>query len=192
MKGLKILLGAIYAVLIILILLSLKKCDKNHEHTSNENNDSVKTEIPVIDTPNTDTIVETTEDTNAVDRAREIGGFGALKVTLLWDFKADIDLHVFEPNGFHICYNRKKDASTGGELDQDNRSGGPGSAENIYWTEPPSGTYNVYLKYYAKNGMNTNSGECTVVIFREGQETEVRKVMMHQVGQEEHITTFTI
>lgn len=191
MKGMKIFLGAIYVVLIILLLLSLKRCGRESEI---DINDTCKIDSAEIDIPLTDSMPEPdlVTDTDAVEQAQEIGSSGALKITLLWDFKADIDLHVVEPNGFHIYYGNKTDSSTGGQLDRDNIPGGPGSAENIFWTNPPSGDYRVYIKYYSKKTEIAQSGECTVVIFREGSEPEVRKVMMSDEGQIANITILTI
>ena len=55
---------------------------------------------------------------------------GDPQFTLLWDSKADIDLHVIEPGGKEIFWNDPK-GKLGGELDVDNVEGfGP---ENIYW-----------------------------------------------------------
>ena len=144
MKGIKIFLGSIYAVLIILILLSLMRCNRESER---QVIDTVLDDNEMIDTSVTDSILEPVEDPDAIEQAQEIGGSGALKITLLWDFVGDIDLHVYEPNGFHIYYkgDHKKDLETGGELDQDNIPGGPGSAENIFWTNPPSGKYIVNI-----------------------------------------------
>ena len=167
MKGIKIFLWSIYIVLIILILLSLIRCNKDSEP-------------------------QLVEDPESVEQAQEIGGSGGLKITLLWDFEADIDLHVTEPNGFTIYFSNDNDPETGGELDHDNTEGGIGSAENIFWTNPPSGTYEVNIHYYQKKTLIARSGECTVVIFREGRSPEVRKVRMTHKGQFEHIATFTI
>lgn len=191
MKGLKLFLGSIYVVLIILLLLSLMRCDRDSEP---QIQDTSRTNEELIDTTPIDSLPTPVEDPDAVEQAQEIGGSGALKITLLWDFIADIDLHVYEPNGFHIYYDQSHlhDPETGGQLDRDNIDGGPKSAENIFWTNPPSGNYRVSIKYYAKKSNPAQSGECTVVIFREGREPEVRKVMMTTVNQVEHIATFTI
>ncbi|MDR1259042.1 MAG: hypothetical protein LBK65_07190 [Tannerellaceae bacterium] len=93
----------------------------------------------------------------AFDDAREnisiaegalISGFGEIKVTLTWDFVADVDLHVIEPSG-HRIYFGDKYSLTGGFLDFDNTVAyGP---ENIYWEDAPEGTYEVYLDHYAGN-----------------------------------------
>ena len=101
------------------------------------------------------------------DQARQVGHDGRLKITLLWDFPGDVDLHVKEPNNFEIFYSNSVDLRTGGYLDVDNRVGGIGSAENIYWDTPPAGHYIVSLVYFAATGSHTAGGPCTVVVKRD-------------------------
>ena len=81
---------------------------------------------------------------------------GDPQFTLLWDTKADIDLHVVEPGGKEIYWNDRK-GRQGGELDVDNIDGfGP---ENIYWLKQnedgskelgpgPPGEYRWWVVYY--------------------------------------------
>jgi len=85
---------------------------------------------------------------------------GDPQFTLLWDSKADIDLHVIEPGGKEIFWNDTK-GRFGGELDVDNVEGfGP---ENIYWLKVapdgskdlgpgPPGEYKWFVLYYGGNG----------------------------------------
>jgi hypothetical protein len=85
---------------------------------------------------------------------------GDPQFTLLWDSKADIDLHVVEPGGKEIFWNDPK-GKRGGELDVDNVEGfGP---ENIYWLKlnedgskdlgpGPPGEYKWWVQYYGGNG----------------------------------------
>ena len=55
---------------------------------------------------------------------------GDPQFTLLWDNDSDLDLHVIEPGGKEIYWEKPK-GKHGGELDVDNTKGfGP---ENIYW-----------------------------------------------------------
>ncbi len=91
-------------------------------------------------------------------------GIGSLKVTLSWDFYADIDLHALEPNGTTIWW-QNPTSSTGGFLDVDNREGGPGAIENIYWETPEEGAYHFYLNYY--DGIQ--SGTCTATVTYKGE-----------------------
>lgn len=84
---------------------------------------------------------------------------GDPQFTLLWDSKADIDIHVVEPGGKEIFWNDPK-GRQGGELDVDNQDGfGP---ENIYWLRQgedgsrelgpgPPGEYKWWVHYYGGN-----------------------------------------
>lgn len=97
-------------------------------------------------------------------------GIGALKATLTWNFYADVDLHAFEPDGDHIYYANSISYDSGGYLDVDNRAGGNGATENIYWEEPEEGTYEFAIDYYGPstyNGMS-QSGVCQVSILYKG------------------------
>ena len=85
---------------------------------------------------------------------------GDPQFTLLWDSKADIDLHVIEPGGKEIYWNDPR-GKFGGELDVDNVEGfGP---ENVYWLKlgadgskdlgpGPPGEYKWFVAYYGGNG----------------------------------------
>lgn len=83
---------------------------------------------------------------------------GDPQFTLVWDSKADLDLHVEEPGGTHIWWRNRK-SNDGGLLDVDDSDGfGP---ENIYWNETigpdgartagkgPPGIYKWYVRYYS-------------------------------------------
>ena len=75
-------------------------------------------------------------------------GNGVVKITLIWDNYADIDLHCIDPAGDHIYYANMY-SSTGGFLDYDNTEAyGP---ENIYFNPAPAGTYRVFIHYFAEN-----------------------------------------
>jgi len=84
---------------------------------------------------------------------------GNPQFTLIWDSKADLDLHVKEPGGSEIYWEERK-GTDGGELDVDDVDGfGP---ENIYWGggldqgNGPPGEYKWYVHYYA--GFDGRSG----------------------------------
>lgn len=49
------------------------------------------------------------------------GGTGKLQVSLSWNKPNDVDLHLYEPNGFHIFYNYAI-SDNGGELDVDSNA----------------------------------------------------------------------
>lgn len=143
MRLLRLTLVAAY-VLLVAALLLLRQCGP-------------------AETPRADTA----PPRDLIDRAERTGQRGKLKVTLLWNHKADLDLHVVPPGGHEIFYDNKRDPVTGGYLDVDNIHGGNGSAENIYWDNPPTGQYEVSVVYYnpRPEGSAPRRGTCTVVVF---------------------------
>jgi hypothetical protein len=75
-------------------------------------------------------------------------GHGEVQVQLIWPQEnVDLDLHVTEPDGFEINYIDDVSPS-GGWLDYDNLFGA-GVPENVFWTDPPTGTYTVDLVYFS-------------------------------------------
>ena len=177
MKTLKTVLFSTYALLAILLLI---------------NYNTNKTEAS---TRSSDTLTEEPVDTADVVRpAEKVGNNGALKVTLLWNFEGDIDLHVKQPNNKEIYYDHKNDASTGGALDVDNQNGGNGSAENIYWARPPKGEYTIQLVYYqqSKSTGVVGSGICKVVVFQEGKAPQTYTTEMSEVKETKTIIKIKI
>lgn len=177
MKTLKTVLFSTYALLAILLLI---------------NYNTNKTEAS---TRSSDTLTEEPVDTADVVRtAEKVGNNGALKVTLLWNFEGDIDLHVKQPNNKEIYYDHKNDASTGGALDVDNQNGGNGSAENIYWARPPKGEYTIQLVYYqqSKSTGVVGSGICKVVVFQEGKAPQTYTTEMTEVKETKAIIKIKI
>lgn len=200
MKILKITLAAIYPILIILLLLSNCRGCKQKEIVR-EVRSRVDTVVLVVpDTTTHAEPVDTTvaeparEDSALIDQAQQTGQSGDLKVTLLWNFPADIDVHVRQPNGRTIFYANRSDSSTGGYLDVDNQEGGRGAAENIYWENPPRGKYQVKLHYYQSSRANgvAGRGKCTVVVFQKGQEPKTYDIHMNHVDETKNVTTITI
>ena len=177
MKTLKTVLFSTYALLAILLLI---------------NYNTNKTEAS---TRSSDTLTEEPVDTADVVRtAEKVGNNGTLKVTLLWNFEGDIDLHVKQPNNKEIYYDHKNDASTGGALDVDNQNGGNGSAENIYWARPPKGEYTIQLVYYqqSKSTGVVGSGICKVVVFQEGKAPQTYTTEMSEVKETKTIIKIKI
>jgi hypothetical protein len=79
-------------------------------------------------------------------------GTGDVKVTLSFDRLHDLDLHVVEPNGDEIFYDRP-DSATGGRLDLDSGAGcepSAASSENVFWPPggAPAGEYRVSVHNY--------------------------------------------
>ena len=170
MKALKYILAGTYVAIIILLLLNMQQCSNRKEESEEE------------------------PEEEEIARAISIGNSGELKITLLWDFYADIDLHVLQPNGNRIYFRAKKDLQTGGALDVDNTEGGSGSAENIYWSQPPKGEYKVSLDFYgfSTNTENMETGECTVIVFQEGMEPKTYKTEMRTLKEHKHIVTIHV
>ncbi len=173
MKKLKVLLMVIYPIIILLLLLNMIDCSGTATQPV--------APTPPVSTPTTEAPVEEAPDEELARRADETGGTGDLKVTLLWDFDGDIDLHVVQPNLNEIDYRRKADSSTGGSLDIDNMAGGVGAAENIYWENPPQGVYKVSLVYYqaSRDSKRADKGICTVIVKNRGRSQQYKVEMSH-------------
>lgn len=167
MKPLKIFLGLIYIILLLLLLLlGLKTCRNNN------------IEPPRIEEPQEvqDSVPEVPVDTASLIReAEEVDSNGDLRITLMWDFLSDIDLHVIEPSGEEIFYDHLRSRS-GGRLNRDNLRGGEGAAENVYWENPPKGQYKVSVVYYKANTPVPAQGDCNIVVFKRGCEPEYHNV----------------
>jgi hypothetical protein len=79
-------------------------------------------------------------------------GTGDVKVTLSFDRLHDLDLHVIEPSGDEIYYERTVTGS-GGQLDLDSGSHcmpSPANSENVFWPPggAPAGTYKVSVQNF--------------------------------------------
>jgi hypothetical protein len=80
---------------------------------------------------------------------------GDFQISLAWDGNADLDLHVFCPDGEEISYSRR--SSCGGTLDIDmngpkNQSTTP--VENAFWPEGqvPKGKFKIAVTLYERKG----------------------------------------
>jgi hypothetical protein len=111
-------------------------------------------------------------------------GTGDVKVTLEWESDADLDLHVFEPDGTEIYFSERGPTATGGELDVDANVGCDenGSLENVFWPpgDAPSGDYRVEVNGYSVD--DCGSGDFKLTIQVAGQEPQVE---FGSVGQDE-------
>jgi len=107
---------------------------------------------------------------------------GDPQFTLIWDTNADLDLHVIEPGGKEI-YWEKPNGVFGGELDVDNTKGfGP---ENIYWLQDnpdggdkikgmgPPGEYKWFVVYWGGFGGIPKPTHWKVRIKHDGRVTVV-------------------
>lgn len=92
------------------------------------------------------------------ERVKNAGGKvdGILRISLSWSNYDDLDLHLFEPNGYEICFRNKRTISpTGGMLDVDMNAGMGTTVtpvENIFWTKNPKieGTYKIVVHQFSR------------------------------------------
>jgi uncharacterized protein YbjQ (UPF0145 family) len=91
---------------------------------------------------------------------REGGATGELRISLLWNNKNDLDLHVTPPSGEEIYFGHKK-SRCGGELDVDMNVHGNSTTpiENVYWAHgsAPRGRYQVAVKQFKCRDGNTRT-----------------------------------
>jgi hypothetical protein len=107
-------------------------------------------------------------------------GTGDVQITLQWDTEADLDLHVFEPDGTEIYFGNRGPTATLGELDVDanaacgNPDGLDGGVENVFWPsgDAPPGDYQV-LVYGYDVSCGDGADTYTVTIQAAGQEGQV-------------------
>lgn len=174
MKSLKVILASIYAVLIILLLLMYRCNGRVPQHIPITDSVATPIAIPIQEVP------------------IDVGGSGELKITLMWDFYADIDIHVIEPSGNHIYYANQRNLGTSGNLDVDNRIGGNGAAENVYWENCPKGVYDIDVHYYGSGSSNLGTGDAgivTVYIMYKGLAYEY-KVELRSIGDRVDVANF--
>ena len=106
---------------------------------------------------------------------------GTITATLTWGSNPDVDLHVFEPDGFHVFYIQK--IGNIGFLDVDVvSSSGPehyfASCENLRTKPLAIGKYRVGVNYYRGNSPET----ATVTIKTPGNERTFTKVLSNARG----------
>ncbi len=82
-----------------------------------------------------------------------------LRVSLSWQKRDDLDLHLIEPCGNRVYFGSKQ-GSTGSRLDVDMQGAQLNQVENIYWqnlSQLKAGTYRVEVNNYTTN--SSRSGE---------------------------------
>ena len=102
-------------------------------------------------------------------------GSGDVRISLMWNNRNDLDLHVLDPNGEEINYQHRR-ARSGGLLDIDMNAGAPLRApavENIFWPErgAPAGRYKVYVNFYARHD-SVDETPFTVRVLIRGRTTD--------------------
>lgn len=92
-------------------------------------------------------------------------GSGELQINLTWNSDADLDLHLFEPDGNQIYYGSPT-SSTGGQLDLDANVGcGNVGVENIFYDQiPPVGMYRVAVDNYQDCTQSSSDYVVTVTL----------------------------
>ena len=96
---------------------------------------------------------------------------GRLEVTLAWNGREDLDLHVYCPGG-HLYYSQK--SACGGVLDQDRNasltSAEEHPVEHATWAqEPPAGMYRIVVNYLS-HGLPLRPVPFTVLVRNVDQE----------------------
>jgi len=107
-------------------------------------------------------------------------GRGALRISLMWENKNDLDLHVVDPNGEEIYYSHRT-ARSGGLLDIDMNASPPlvsPAVENVYWPErgAPLGAYKIYVNHFRKHD-RVDETAFTVRLLIKGHTTDFHGVV---------------
>ena len=109
-------------------------------------------------------------------------GSGDISFQLNWTYTGsgegpDLDLHVTNPNGYHIYYSNKS-SPDGGQLDFDDRgecgAGDGGGPENIFWEtgRAPHGRYVYGVVWYSSCG--STSANYTITVRTNGNVAETQ------------------
>jgi hypothetical protein len=98
---------------------------------------------------------------------RESAKAGKLQISLGWNGKEDLDLHVKCP-GTELSFNSPNKQACGGKLDVDmnNERTNVDAVENAFWPSPPSGNYEIYVVMYGRKGEPPRSIPFTVQVKR--------------------------
>jgi hypothetical protein len=109
-----------------------------------------------------------------IDRRLDEAGAqrGQLTVSLAWNSRSDLDLHVTCPNGAIVSFRRRQ--ACGGVLDVDANAGGRRSntpVENVFFASPMAGRYRLRVHLYSS--ATGGSPEPFEVQVRDGARVEV-------------------
>lgn len=115
---------------------------------------------------------------------------GSPQFTLLWDTRADLDLHVIEPGGAEI-YWENRNGKKGGELDVDDVDGfGP---ENVFFPADaaPKGEYRWFVHYYGGLGGVALPTRWTVRVKHDGK-VKLFKGNLPQIGARSGVNSLKV
>ena len=72
-----------------------------------------------------------------------------IAITMLWNDRCDLDIHIFEPSGIEIWYQNKQTPNTGNhDIDDLGDTWNHPFIENVSWKKAPWGTYRVEVSNY--------------------------------------------
>lgn len=150
------------------------------------------TMIPTITLPATVTPTPTLEPTRT---STAVPGTGDVQVTLFWDGRNDLDLHVVDPAGEEIFYGYSSSTS-GGKLDIDGNAGCGSNMtdspiENVFWATggAPRGNFRIFVNYYSQC-TNTLPTRFRVRLLVDGKIQEFEGIV-ERTGQDVPVTEFT-
>lgn len=113
---------------------------------------------------------------------------GIITISMLWSTTDDMDLHVITPSGEEIFFGNPQ--AGGGELDVDMQVNEPYASnpvENIYFTAPEHGTYEVWIDNYTNRTVTDTKVLVRVKIA--GRQTKEFYVMVDAWGTQ--VCSFT-
>ena len=110
-----------------------------------------------------------------LDVALMEAGTGVLQISLSWDQENDVDLHVIEPNGYHIYFG-DRNSLNGGQLDVDSNAAcsiDNINNENIYYEDDDSvtieyGEYEVLVDLWSVCQI-TEDTNYTIIVYYGGE-----------------------
>ncbi|MEL7346631.1 MAG: DUF2135 domain-containing protein, partial [Pseudomonadota bacterium] len=120
---------------------------------------------------------------------------GEVTFTLIWNNRADLDMHVTCPRGDQIYWRARN--SCGGELDVDanavSRQTTTRPVENVFFrSDPPSGRYQVKVVYYAHHSVSRRANVPYTLQVKTPTQTETREGTLRFTGQREQTFVFNL